>query len=112
MQRLGFRTRRALIAAALPLASMAVVVGGTGTAHAAANPGPGFPAHYSAPYVETWASSSAMAAAQSATGNKYFTLAFVISGGGCSATFHGNMSIADAGWTGAVNSLPYSGGDG
>jgi chitinase len=110
MPQLAKRTRRALTAIALPLASMGMLLGGSTAAHAA-NAGPGFPAHYSAPYVETWASPSAMAAAQSATGDKYFTLAFVISGGGCSATFNGNMSIADGGWTSAINSLRASGGD-
>jgi chitinase len=84
---------------------------GSTAAHAAANPGPGFPAHYAAPYVETWNSPSAMAAAQSATGLKYFTLAFVISDGSCNATINGNTSISDAGWTSAINSLRASGGD-
>jgi chitinase len=111
MPRLGSRTKRTLTAALLPLASTAAVIGGGTAAHAAANPGPGFPAHYAAPYVETWNSPSAMAAAESATGDKYFTLAFVISGGGCTATFNGNTSIADAGWTNAINNLRSSGGD-
>ncbi|MEY9964375.1 chitinase [Streptacidiphilus sp. MAP12-16] len=105
------RTRKSLTAAAIPLASTALLLGGSATAHAAANPGPGFPAHYAAPYVETWASPSAMAAAQSATGLKYFSLAFVISDGSCNATFNGNTSISDAGWTSAINSLRASGGD-
>ena len=111
MPRFGSRTRRALTAVALPLASLGVLLMGSTTAHAAANPGPGFPAHYAAPYVETWNSPSAMAAAQSATGLKYFTLAFVISDGSCNATINGNTSISDAGWTSAINSLRASGGD-
>ncbi|MEZ0094015.1 ricin-type beta-trefoil lectin domain protein [Streptacidiphilus sp. EB129] len=111
MPRLGSRTRASLTAAAVPLASTALLLGGSATAHAAANPGPGFPAHYAAPYVETWNSPSAMSAAQSATGLKYFSLAFVISDGSCNATFNGNTDIADAGWTGAINSLRASGGD-
>ncbi|NUR31952.1 MAG: hypothetical protein HOV83_39945 [Catenulispora sp.] len=111
MPRFGLRARRALTALTLPLASLGFLLGSGTPAHAAANPGPGFPAHYSAPYVETWNSPSAMASARSATGNKYFTLAFVISGGGCTATFNGNTSIADAGWTSAINSLRAAGGD-
>ncbi|MCW2941834.1 MAG: hypothetical protein JWN00_4819, partial [Actinomycetia bacterium] len=111
MPRFGSRTRRALTAAALPLACLGVLLMGSTAAHAAANPGPGFPAHYAAPYVETWNSPSAMAAAQSATGLKYFTLAFVISDGSCNATINGNTSISDAGWTSAINSLRASGGD-
>ncbi|MDJ0343560.1 ricin-type beta-trefoil lectin domain protein [Streptomyces sp. H10-C2] len=52
-----------------------------------------------------------MASAQAATGLKYFTLAFVIGGGGCNATFNGSTDIGDAGWTSAINSLRASGGD-
>jgi chitinase len=52
-----------------------------------------------------------MASAQSATGLKYFTLAFVLDGGGCNATFNGTTSISDSGWTSAINSLRASGGD-
>ncbi|WP_127353800.1 chitinase [Actinacidiphila soli] len=105
------RPNRSLIAAVLPLASLGLLLAGSTTAHAAANPGPGFPAHYAAPYVETWNSPSAMASAQSATGLKYFSLAFVISDGTCNATFNGNTSISDTGWTSAINSLRASGGD-
>jgi chitinase len=98
-------------AAALPLVAAGLIVGTGGPAAAAANPGPGFPAHYAAPYVETWNSPSAMTAAASATGNKFYTLAFVISGGGCAATLNGNTAISDAGWNSAINSLRASGGD-
>lgn len=103
---------RALTAApaVLALAATAVVAGG-GSASAAANPGPGFPAQYAAPYVETWNSPSAMANARNATGLKYFTLAFVIDGGGCNAMFNGDTPVTDAGWTSAVNSLRAAGGD-
>jgi chitinase len=100
-----------MTAALVPAASLGLLFGGSTAAHAAANPGPGFPAHYAAPYVETWNSPSAIASAQSATGNKYFTLAFVIAGSGCTPTFNGDTSISDAGWTGAINSLRASGGD-
>ena len=111
MPRLGSRIKIALTAVTLPLVSMGVLLVGSTPAHAAANPGPGFPAHYAAPYVETWGSPSAMVSAQSATGLKYFSLAFVISDGSCNATYNGNVSIDDAGWTNAINSLRSSGGD-
>jgi chitinase len=52
-----------------------------------------------------------MANAQAATGLKYYTLAFVLDGGGCSATWNGNMSIGDTGWQTAINNLRASGGD-
>ncbi|MEV6057093.1 ricin-type beta-trefoil lectin domain protein [Streptomyces sp. NPDC052107] len=80
-------------------------------AQAAANPGPGFPAQYVAPWVETWNSPSAMANAQAATGVNHFHLAFVLSDGTCNATYNGNVSITDAGWTTAINNLRASGGD-
>ena len=103
---------RALPAAiAAPVLASGLLLAAGSPAAAAANPGPGFPTQYAAPYVETWGSASAMAGAQSATGLKYFTLAFVLDGGGCNATFNGTTSISDSGWTSAINSLRASGGD-
>jgi chitinase len=55
-----------------------------------------------------------MAAAQSAAGVKYFTLAFVIGskdGDACKATLNGNMAIDDQNWMAAINKLRGSGGD-
>jgi chitinase len=104
--------KKAPVAAAVLLAASACVLAVTGdAAQAAANPGPGFPAHYAAPYVETWNSPSAIAAAESATGLKYYTLAFIISDGSCNATFNGDTSVTDSGWNGAINTLRASGGD-
>jgi chitinase len=106
------RIRAALLAASLPVASAALLLAaGSSPARAAANPGPGFPAHYAAPYAEMWNSPSALASAQSATGNKYFTLAFFISDGSCNATINGDTPISDSGWINAVNSLRAGGGD-
>jgi hypothetical protein len=84
--RFSMLKRRLTALAALPLAAAGLMFGTGQAAHAAVNPGPGFPAHFAAPYVETWGSTSAMANAQAATGLKYYTLAFVIGGGGCNAT--------------------------
>jgi chitinase len=103
-------TRLAALAT-VPLAAAGMVFGTGQTARAATDPGPGFPAHFAAPYVETWGSTSAMADAQAATGLKYYTLAFVIDGGGCNATWNGDTSIDDGGWQGAINNLRASGGD-
>ncbi|MEU1528576.1 ricin-type beta-trefoil lectin domain protein [Streptomyces fagopyri] len=96
--------------AVLAMAATAVVAAG-GSASAAANPGSGFPAHYAAPYIETWNSPSAMTSVRNATGLKYFTLAFVIDAGGCNAMFNGDTPVTDAGWTSAINSLRGAGGD-
>jgi chitinase len=115
MHRSGLKT---FVAAAVPLVTAAVALFAAPAAQAAvhpaaANAGPGFPAHYAAPYAELWNSPSAMAQAEAATGDKYYTLAFVIgsSSGGCQATFNGDTSISDSGWTGAINTLRASGGD-
>src|SRR5882724_1060762 len=106
------RIKRLLTAAvALPLAAVGLAFAVSGTASAAANPGPGFPAHYSAPYAEMWNSSSTLMTAYNATGNKYYTLAFIISQGTCNATINGDTPVTDAGWNNAINSLRASGGD-
>ncbi|ASW56798.1 ricin-type beta-trefoil lectin domain protein [Plantactinospora sp. KBS50] len=108
------RTRiRSLAAAlgALPLAAAAAMFASVGPAAAAANPGPGFPAHYAAPYAEMWNSPSSLMAAYNATGNKYYTLAFVVSQGTCNATINGDTPVTDAGWNNAINSLRAVGGD-
>ncbi|MFE0461637.1 ricin-type beta-trefoil lectin domain protein [Kitasatospora sp. NPDC058965] len=105
------RLRRACVPSATLLTVASALLLAAPQAQAAANPGPGFPAQYAAPYVETWNSPSAIASAEAATGLKYYTLAFVIDGGGCNATFNGSTAISDAGWTGAINTLRASGGD-
>ncbi|MEW2545563.1 ricin-type beta-trefoil lectin domain protein [Streptomyces sp. NPDC047002] len=96
--------------AVLAMAGTAVMVSGA-AANAAANPGPGFPAHFSAPYVETWNSPSAMTNALNSSGTKYFTLAFVIDAGGCNAKFNGSTDVTDGSWTSAVNAVRAAGGD-
>ncbi|WP_433888067.1 ricin-type beta-trefoil lectin domain protein [Streptomyces sp. CA-111067] len=96
---------------AVPALAGGMLLAAGGTAQAAANPGPGFPAHYAAPYAEVWNSPSALTTVKNATGLKYFTLAFVIDGGGCNATFNGDTSITDGSWTSAINSLRAGGGD-
>jgi chitinase len=106
------RPKRVLIAAAaFPLAALGLMFGTGSPASAAANPGPGFPAHYAAPYAELWNAPSTLTTAASTSGNKYYTLAFVISDGTCNATLNGDTSIADSGWNSAINSLRASGGD-
>ncbi|MEU7500119.1 ricin-type beta-trefoil lectin domain protein [Streptomyces griseofuscus] len=107
------RTLRRWLAASicsLPLAAGGLLTT-AGTASAAANPGPGFPAHYSAPYAEMWNDPSTLMNAYNATGNKYYTLAFVISQGTCNATINGDTPVTDSGWNNAINSLRAAGGD-
>jgi chitinase len=106
------RPKRLLaVASAVALGTVGVVLGVNAQASAAANPGPGFPAHFSAPYAEMWLSPSTLMTAFNATGNKYYTLAFIISQGTCNATINGDTAITDAGWNNAINSLRAAGGD-
>jgi expansin (peptidoglycan-binding protein) len=69
-----------------------------------------FPARFAAPYVETWKSPSALQAARAA-GLRYATLAFVLDGGGCKATYNGNTPITDEGWLSTVTGIRGSGGE-
>ncbi|MFJ8431509.1 ricin-type beta-trefoil lectin domain protein [Kitasatospora sp. NPDC094019] len=103
--------RTAVAAAALSATVAALLSGAAGRASAAADPGPGFPAQYAAPYLETWNNPSTLADARNGAGLKYVTLAFVISDGGCNATFNGDTPITDAGWTAAINAHRAAGGD-
>jgi chitinase len=96
---------------AVPVVAAAVLSATAGPAAAAANPGPGFPAHYAAPYAEMWNDPSSLMNAYNATGNKYYTLAFIISQGTCNASINGDTAVTDAGWNNAINSLRAVGGD-
>ncbi|MGE7434867.1 chitinase [Kitasatospora sp. NPDC001175] len=97
------------------LAPIALTVGtllaGAAPAHAGAAPGPGFPSRYTAPYLETWRSPEKLTELHRTTGLKYFTLAFVISGGGCKGAFDGTIPVEHRGWQSAVNGLRAAGGD-
>jgi chitinase len=95
----------------IPLVAAGFVATTQLAASAAANPGPGFPAHFAAPYAEMWNSPSTLMAAANATGNKYYTLAFIVSQGTCNATINGDTPITDSGWNNAINSLRAAGGD-
>jgi chitinase len=91
--------------------------GGTGTAGAGAagaagsNDGSSFPARITAPYVETWGNAS-LADLATTTGNKYYTLAFIIAGNGCTPTWNGDTSISnETHWTTQIANLRKAGGD-
>jgi chitinase len=105
------RKRLLIPAILLPAVAVGAVAVTQLDASAATNPGPGFPAHYTAPYAEMWNNPSTLMAAANATGNKYYTLAFVISQGTCNATIDGDTPVTDSGWNNAINSLRAAGGD-
>ncbi|MCX4744959.1 chitinase [Kitasatospora sp. NBC_01287] len=96
----------------VPLAlSTGLLLGTPSPAQATALPGPGFPARYTAPYLETWRAGSSLTAARRATGLQYFTLAFVISDGTCNGAFDGTVPVTDQEWQTALSQLRTSGGD-
>jgi chitinase len=83
---------RALLAAALPAVMSAALLGMTpATGEAAPLAGSAFPAHYAAPYLQISDSDAGdMAADMSATGTKYFTLAFLTPQSGCTPVWEAN----------------------
>src|SRR4051812_34593166 len=105
------RKRLLIPSVLIPLVAAGFVATTQLAASAAANPGPGFPAHFAAPYAEMWNSPSTLMTAANATGNRYYTLAFIISQGACNATINGDTPVTDPGWNTAINSLRAAGGD-
>ena len=80
---------------------------GSGPAFAAAS----FPAHYAAPYLQIYNGDAGdMAADMSATGVKYYTLAFLIPQSGCTQQWEYNGDPVGA-FTAQINSLKSAGGD-
>jgi hypothetical protein len=70
-----------------------------------------FPARFSAPYVPTWNNTN-LANLASSTGNKFWTLAFIIpSGGGCTPSWNGEDSLTGNSYGSYINSLRSAGGD-
>jgi Glycosyl hydrolases family 18 len=81
--------------------------GATGAAGGAAST---FPARLAAPYVETWSNISLTDLA-TATGNKFYTLAFML-GSGCTPKWNGDTSLdAETYYAGQITNLRKVGGD-
>jgi chitinase len=98
----------AALAAALPVAAAAVLLVSSPSASAA---GAAFPAHYLAPYLQVSGSTVGdMASDMSATGTKFYTLAFLTPSSGCSMIWE-----ADGGGVGTfqpqISSLQAAGGN-
>jgi chitinase len=73
--------------------------------------GGGFPAHYSAPYLQiTGGDAGDMAADMSATGDKFYTLAFLIPQSGCTMQWEDNGDPVGA-FTSQISSLQAAGGN-
>lgn len=72
--------------------------------------GGNFPARFAAPYVESWNGTSVTSLA-STTGHKFWTLAFIISNGSCTATWNGDTPLSSNLYLNDINSLRSMGGD-
>jgi chitinase len=103
-----FTRTSALIAAALPVAAGAALLGANQFANAA---GPAFPAHYSAPYLQVSNDDVGdMAADMSASGDKYYTLAFLTPQSGCTPIWEdGGESVGS--FKSQIQSLQAAGGN-
>jgi len=102
------------IAGAVSLATATVLAaGGLGIAAAspAAAAGSALPAHYAAPYLQISGSDAGdMAADQSATGTKYYTLAFLIPKSGCTPQWEDDGSGVGA-FASQISAIQNSGGN-
>ncbi len=72
--------------------------------------GGGFPGRVFAPYVESWFGTS-LVGVTNATGQKYFTLAFIIAGSGCTPTWNGSQTMSQNYYLADINNLRAMGGD-
>ncbi|MFF4338527.1 chitinase [Kitasatospora sp. NPDC001540] len=96
----------AAVAAALPAAALALVT--AAPAHAV---GGTFPAHYSAPYLEIDSSTAAdLAADLSASGDKFYTLAFLTPKSGCTPMWERGNDPVGA-FKSQISSLQSAGGN-
>jgi chitinase len=94
----GVLAAAVLLAAALGAAPSSMAAGGA------------FPAHYAAPYLEMTSSSVGdMAADMSATGTRFYTLAFFIPSGGCTPVWEAGGALGD--FASQITSLQNAGGN-
>jgi chitinase len=96
----------------LPAAGLAIgLVGAATLAPTGAFAATGYPAHYSAPYLELSESSVGdLAADRTATGTKYYTLAFLIPDGGCKQIWEASGQGVGA-FKPQIQALKKAGGD-
>ena len=100
-------TRSVALAATAAIAPALALLAGALPAHASGS----FPTHYSAPYLELSSSSAGdMAADLKASGDKYYTRAFLIPKSGCTPKWEDGDASLGA-FTSQVNSLKSSGGN-
>jgi chitinase len=102
----------AILAAVLPVAATAAIIGATQFASASApQASPAVPAHYAAPYLQISDSDAGdMAADRSATGLKNYTLAFLTPKSGCTPVWEDGGDGIGA-FTSQISSLQSAGGN-
>ncbi|HEY4017994.1 MAG TPA: chitinase [Pseudonocardiaceae bacterium] len=103
--------RRSLVASAIALLPAALVIGSTTTAAAAQAAPAAFPTHFSAPYLQISSGDAGdMAADMKASGDKYYTLAFLTSNGGCNLQWEDGGDSVGA-FKSQISSLQAAGGN-
>ncbi|MEU7044834.1 chitinase [Streptomyces varsoviensis] len=113
--------RRKRIVSALSVLSAAALVGGGLAAGAQAAPTPGHgagagqaaaPSGLNGPYLYLgWGSPPKATSVMSATGIKQFTMAFMLSDGGCNPKWDGNRALTGGVDQSTINSIRSAGGD-
>jgi hypothetical protein len=106
------KLRTILLATTVALVPAATMIAMTGVSSAAVTPAAGsFPTHFAAPYLQIASSDAGdMAADMKASGNKFYTLAFLIPKGSCTAQWEDNNDSVGAFKT-QINALKSAGGN-
>jgi chitinase len=109
---MAHKLRTILLAAGMALVPVAAILAMTGVSSAAVTPAAGsFPVHFAAPYLQIASSDAGdMAADMKASGNKFYTLAFLIPKGSCTAQWEDNNDTVGA-FTSQINALKSAGGN-
>jgi chitinase len=105
------RLRKSVLASAIALLPAALIIGAAGVSNAAPAAPLAFPAQFAAPYLQISDSDAGdMAADMSASGDKYYTLAFLTSNGGCNLQWEDGGDSVGA-FKSQISSLESAGGN-
>ena len=103
--------RRSLVASAIALLPAGLIAGTVSAANAAPAAPAAFPAHFAAPYLQISSGDAGdMAADMKASGDKYYTLAFLTSKSGCTLQWEDGGDSVGA-FKSQISSLQSAGGD-
>ncbi len=84
----------------------------TSTPTVTATPGSSnFPSRVFAPYVESWFGTTSLVNVANTTGQKYFTMAFILSKSGCTPSWNGSQTMDQGYYLSDINNLRAMGGD-